>query len=430
MKQGNSVITLVMVLLALALTGYLGVYIFNTFTEPYTTTIAYSYTDRDSIEADGLLVRDERPFAQQTGILDVLCGEGERVYKGQTVALVYRDGQAQQAQSQQDELARDIELLEYSIQESGDVLSAARLDEDILQSLVALRGAVSLGDFNQLESQVISLKSGVLKRDYTYGTNLTTQDLLARLQDLNAQLSALKTRSQGATTGIYAAVPGTFSSQIDGYESIAPDALLQITPDNFKGLLQQAPGLPQQGAAGKLITSTRWYFSAIFSEADATRIDKESVTSNSGTKTITVRFTGEFSQDVIMTVEQIGTVVDGQAVVVLSSDRYLAQTTLLRRQTAELVFSTNSGVRIPKAALRMETREVAIEDSSETKEENIVGVYAIVNGRAIFKRANIITQGGDFYVVTTVNEGKYALRAGDEIVLRGTGLYDGKLMEY
>ena len=42
----------------------------------------------------------------------------------------------------------------------------------------------------------------------------------------------------------------------------------------------------------------------------------------------------------------------------------------------------------------------------------------------------MISEGADFYVLRSVTTGKNALRAGDELVLRGTGIFNGKLLEY
>ena len=42
MKQGQSVITLVMVLIAGALAIYFGYYVFDTLNAPFTTTLAYA----------------------------------------------------------------------------------------------------------------------------------------------------------------------------------------------------------------------------------------------------------------------------------------------------------------------------------------------------------------------------------------------------
>ena len=44
MKQGKSIITLVMVVFALTLCVYFGFYVFDTFNDPYSTTHTYEYT--------------------------------------------------------------------------------------------------------------------------------------------------------------------------------------------------------------------------------------------------------------------------------------------------------------------------------------------------------------------------------------------------
>mgnify|MGYP007103211176 CR=1 FL=1 len=170
-----------MVLLAAALAVYFGAYAAATLSEPFTTTLVYSYTSYNSVEADGLLAREEQVLPTQAGIVDVTRGEGEKVGAGQTVALVYRDSQAQEDQAQLQSLAMEIELLEYAAVQSGDVESAARLDEDILQSVVQLRASTALGDYSELEEQVLEVKSSVLKRGYTYGDGLTAADLTARI---------------------------------------------------------------------------------------------------------------------------------------------------------------------------------------------------------------------------------------------------------
>ena len=101
----------------------------------------------------------------------------------------------------------------------------------------------------------------------------------------------------------------------------------------------------------------------------------------------------------------------------LSSDRYLNQTTLLRQQTAEIIFKSRTGLRVPKAALRMWTYE------TEEGPNEQMGVYVITGGRAEFKQVEILMAGSDFYVVHTVASGKTALRAGDQVIVNAVGLY-------
>ena len=103
---------------------------------------------------------------------------------------------------------------------------------------------------------------------------------------------------------------------------------------------------------------------------------------------------------------------------------------MLRQQTAELIFNSWSGLRIPKAALRMVTQESTDPETGETVQTNLVGVYTLVGGRAEFKPVEILTEESDFYVVSPATEGRAVLRAGDEVIVRATGLYDGKLLNF
>lgn len=423
MKQGRSVITLVMVILAVALCVYFGVYAFNTFNDPFTTTLAYAHTVHDSVKADGLLVREEQVFPAQAGIVEITRGEGEKVGAGQTVAMAYRDSQAQADQAELDALAREIELLEFAATDSGGVESAARLDEDILQSVVTLRSSAALDDYSQLEDQVMDVKSNVLKRGYTYGDGVTAADLSARIRELKSQYSALSKQTATATTRVRADRSGTFSALVDGYEErLTPAGVMELTPSGLDSLIESGSAAPAPGSVGKLIRTDRWYFATAIEEeaADRLRVGEGA----------TLRFTGDFTQDVEMEVERIGKPEEGRCLVVFSTDRYLSRTTLLRRQTAELIFDSWSGLRVPKGAVHMVKVSYEDEDTGETVTENRLGVYALLAGRAEFKRVDIVTEATDYYVVQPQGSGSRALRAGDEIILETTGLYDGQLLQF
>ena len=422
MKQGKPVITAVMAALAAALAIYFGFYVFDTFNDPFGTAPVYHYTVNDSVEAEGLLVRDEQVLASQEGIVELTRSEGEKVGAGQTVAMVYRDSQAQDDQAALEALDQEIALLQYAASESGDVESAAKLDEDILQAVVELRASVALEDYSQLEDQVLAVKSQVLKRGYTYGEGLTSADLTARLQDLRTQRSSLSGQSASATTRITAPQSGIFSSLVDGYESVlTTQSVFQLTPSSLRGLLE-GDGVTAGGGLGKLICGYRWYFAAALPTDVAQRMREGGAAQ--------VRFTGDFTQDVDMTVEQIGQEENGEQVVVFSSDRYLARTTLLRSQSVEIIFDSWSGLRIPKEALRMESYTYEDEETGEEKEASRLGVYVLLGGKAEFKTVKVVTEGSDYYVVEPTDATSGALRAGDEVITRAVGLYDGQLLEF
>ena len=150
MKQGKPVITFTIFALAAVIVIYFGYYIFNALDEPFRTAQVYAYTAHDSVAAEGLVIREAQVLPAQNGILEVTRAEGERVGKGQQIALVYRDRQAQSDQAVIEELQMEIELLEDAVAQTGDLESSARLDEDILRAVVDLRASYALGDYTQL----------------------------------------------------------------------------------------------------------------------------------------------------------------------------------------------------------------------------------------------------------------------------------------
>ena len=421
MKQGNPLITLVILILAATVAIYFAAYIYNALDDPYRTTQVYAYTSYDSVTVEGLVVREARVLPAQPGILEITRAEGEKVGTGQEIALVYRDSQAQANQVQIEELEMEIELLEYAIDQWGDLDSAARLDEDILQAVVGLRASYALGDCTQLRDQVMNVKSSVRKRGYTYGEGLTPADLTARLRQLKEELTVLTRQSARATTRVTAPEPGVFSSLVDGYESLlTPDTVLQLTPSALQELIDNPAG-EESGALGKLLTSNTWYFAANLPKQSAERLTEG--------KSATLRFSGELNREVEMTVEQIGPTEQNKTLVVFSSSRYLILTTLLRCQTVELIFDRWSGLRIPKQALHLEEVTRTDDKTGEPVSVQILAVYALVNGHAELREVEIVHEGEDYYVVRSVGTGPKVLRAEDTIITEATGLQDGLRLE-
>ena len=421
MKQGKPLITFVVLILAATVAIYFAAYIYNALDDPYRTTQVYAYTSYDSVTVEGLVVREARVLPAQPGILEITRAEGEKVGTGQEIALVYRDSQAQANQVQIEELEMEIELLEYAIDQGGDLDSAARLDEEILQAVVGLRASYALGDCTQLRDQVMNVKSSILKRGYTYGEGLTPADLTVRLRQLKEELTVLTRQSARATTRVTAPEPGVFSSLVDGYESLlTPDTVLQLTPSALQELIDNPAG-EESGALGKLLTSNTWYFAANLPKQSAERLTEG--------KTATLRFSGELNREVEMTVEQIGPTEQNKTLVVFSSSRYLILTTLLRCQTVELIFDRWSGLRIPKQALHLEEVTRTDDKTGEPVSVQILAVYALVNGHAELREVEIVHEGEDYYVVRSVGTGPKVLRAEDTIITEATGLQDGLRLE-
>ena len=122
--------------------------------------------------------------------------------------------------------------------------------------------------------------------------------------------------------------------------------------------------------------------------------------------------------------------------VVLSSHRCLSQITLLRRQTVELVFSSQPGIRVPTGAIRMETVAVPDPETKEEKEIKMACVYVQVGVQAERKPVTVLAQGEDYTLVqayvpegATATQAKKALRPGDNVIIASGEIWDGKVLE-
>lgn len=240
---------------------------------------------------------------------------------------------------------------------------------------------------------------------------------------MDAQIAALSAQAAQDTSRLTASQAGVFSGQTDGYESLLTPGLLEtITPGQLSQLDRQRPQ-PDAGAVGKLVTDATWYFVCAMGEEEAGRLIEG--------RTVTVRFSRDWSGEVDMKVERVGeTPENGRVAVVLSSDRYLSETTLLRKQTVELVFDSQTGIRVPTQSVRVEERTVTDPETEEEKQELVTGVYVLVGQQAEFKPVTILAQLEDFALVKSADgsDGQKALRAGDEVILSSVELFDGKVI--
>lgn len=426
MKQGSLNARIIMLLLLGAILLTIGVSAWNSLREIYPTVLAYTYTVSDSMEATGFLVRQESVLTGQGGTVELLPDEGEKVSRGETVALFYQsdDGLTQRQTLQQ--LLLEQEQLEYALAQAGGSSDSAQLSTRVADAIADLRGAASSGDLTGLESQTLELKSLIYKHSYTFNQEGdSTAALQASLDEVNTQIQTLTAQASQSTSRVTASQSGVFSGLVDGYESlITPDMLDSVTPSQLEQLARQAP-TENTSAIGKLITNSTWYFACTLPEEDAERLVEG--------RTITVRFSRDWSGEVDMEVERLSDPENGKVLVVLSADKFLSDTTLLRRQTVELVFDTVSGIRLPKEALRVEQQTVTDPDTEEEKQVSVTGVYALVGQRAEFKEVTVLAEEDDYILVKaasteTPTQEKKALRAGDKIIISSGELYDGKVI--
>ncbi|MCI8651726.1 MAG: hypothetical protein HFF05_04680 [Oscillospiraceae bacterium] len=427
MKQGTFINRIVMILFFAAILLYFIGAAWRELRDPYPTVQAYSYGVDDTVEVTGYLVREEKPLSGQGGIVRLLPNEGEKVAVGSTVALLYADELSLERSERLETLETEMAQLTAAIAAAGES-SQRESGQRVIDTLITLRASIEEGDFTRMENQVTSFKSAVYQQAQRYGN---ADDLAAAVAATQAEIDTLRAQTAQSTGQVAVEESGIFSGQVDGYENIlTPDMLTGLTVATLDAL--EGHVLPvSKNQLGKLITDSTWYFVFSMPEDTAKRLTEG--------RTVTVRFSRDWAGEIDMTVERIGTPENGRLAVTLSSNRFLSDTTLLRRQTVELVFSSRIGIRVPREAVRVET-VTETETDPDTKEERqverqVTCVYVQVGINAELKPVTILAQGEDYYVVESAipkdakdSQAKKALRSGDLVIVAGEDIWDGKVL--
>ena len=424
MKQKTLGTKILMALVTVAVLAYFGIQAANYFTDPLSTTLAYTYQVEEGTSLSGYVVRSEQVLPDDTsGLLQLQRAEGERVSTGGTVALVYADQASLDRQDEIEALEVQLQQLQYAQEAALGSEAALRLDAQIMQRIFSTRSALTAGRLDQVEEQTADLKSLVLRRDYTYSD---TTDLDARIQEVQTQLKTLRAQAASSVRRITAPRAGLYSAVVDGYETVlTPDMLSSLTPSALSAVKADES---VASSVGKLVLGDSWYYVAAMDAEDAQALQEEGG--------LSLRFSKGVTQALSVTISSIGPEENGRVVVAFEGRRYLSELTLLRQQSAEVIRQTTTGIRVPKEALRVRERTVTDEDGNESVVSE-TGVYCMVGMKARFKPVDVLYSGDDFALVRSTldtaeevskTQEQIRLRAGDEVIITAYDLYDGKVI--
>lgn len=402
-KRSSPLLKVLPIAVLAAVLLYFAAQVYNYFADPLTITMVYESQAEDTLSMDGWLVRTEEPLPGQSGTVSRAVQEGQRVAAGETVATVYSDDSALQTVSRIETLELQLQQLEFALTSYLDPDAALKLDTSITDDILALRQTLTQGDYASAESDLATLKAAVLKRDY--GAYESQEAIQSQVKTVESELTQLRASLSGAGT-VRAKASGTYSAVCDGYESVLTEEFLKdVTPSRLKSLKAGTA----ESNVGKLIYGDTWYYAVTLPADQAAELKTMG--------RVSVRLAKGFDQSIRMTVESVSREKNGEAVVVLSSTRYLAQTTLLRHQAADAVLHTYQGLRVPANALRV-------------SEDGTTGVYCVDGENASFRPVTLVYQGAGYALVTPADgvADTRTLRAGDQVIATSGELHDGKVI--
>ena len=389
-------------------TVYMGYHAVTAFGDPLQTVGAVQFTVEDVIPVEGWFIRDEHlipcPGGYSGHNAEPCADDGTRVAKGDAIVEFYSDQTVALVNAQLRETERRISDMEHARGVTlGGAVDAAHMDMLIYRNLADMHDARDRR--SSVEGSMLEFKSMVFRREYVFGGGA---DLSSALESLNARAAALSGGKTGAAYTLDAPEPGTFSASVDGYEeTLTPDILKDFTVDDYMALgsLRNTAG----GSEWKLALGYKWFHVILLPE--------EETRSMLIPGQLALRFAYEGAGDVVFNVESVSAPKDGQAAVVLSTTRNIGEFVNARRMPADLVLRSFSGLRVPKNAIRRDDKADAF------------GVYCLAGNQIMFKRVDIITERENYYLVKfdPLTATLRNLLPGDEMVVKGKDIYDGKV---
>ena len=332
--------------------------------------------------------------------------------KGEIIARIYQDQAALEQHQNLKAKQTEREALQYVLSHSTESSDTAELSKRVIASLESIRATVFHEDLSDLSDQIQSVENMIYRQDYTYkGSEAVTKEIKQLEKEADSTVSTIKAKQAG-----------TFSAMVDGYETVLEPAKLSgLTPAKLDELVKARQEVKEGKYLGKIITGGKWYYAVSMDVANVERMHEG--------MTVTVRFDNVAGEQT-MKVETIGDAKGNQkqVTVVFSSTRHLAETSLLRQQSAAVIYESYRGFRVPKEALRME--------------EDKYYLYRVSGAQLRKVEVEILCQLDDYYVVwqgkSVDKDGKSVqqsalekakqIRDGDTIVVRGMNLYDGKVV--
>lgn len=371
------------------------------------TETAVKGTATESFSTKGVIFRDETLlYSDGQGILDYTVKNGEKLANGSVVAAYY--------ESQEDiDNKKKISALEAELGSYTDVLTSAQAgsgdvkanDLTIEKNMQILLSHNLKGDYKSSSELKNDIRMLINRRRYISGEVANFDSEIAAIVDKITELGS----AQGAAVSeVKAPRGGYFSRSVDGYEErINTYTMSFYDVPALRDLMNVSPSEVSDNVIGKIVASFEFYY--------LVTLDKSTADTIYVGQNVSIRFKGMEDMLYPATVYEISEQYDNQYVVKFKSTYTAYGMNLERMQEADIIVGEYSGIKVPKTAVRM----------SDGKE----GVYVLVGSIAKFRTIETQYLQGDYYIVKQDNTSSTALLLGDQIIVQGTDIYDGKVMK-
>ncbi len=368
-------------------------------TQQIRTVDALEVTVEDKISARGFFIRRQVPVEGSAGSAEYLVEDGDKVSKGQRIAVFFEGESAHQAYDQAYALENRLAAVEYAYSMITSGVDSAKMDQLIFDDIRAITDDLEKGEGYRVEGSYSALQQLVVSRGASQGDKEAFEEQIGQLKQ---EISAARKQYSGGSSSIRAKDSGYFVSGLDGYESLLTvDRLETLTPQELNDMEPQ----PGEGA-GSLTTGFEWFYAVTLTKEQADKLQQRD--------SLEVYFP-ELSPDLLeLEVARLETYPDGSAILILRSERMEKLWLTAREQDIDIVAGRYTGLKVPSQALR--------------QQEGKWGVFVLDGSVATFKEIAWTYSTESYFLVPCADSAKNGLYRYDRVITQGKDLAENKVI--
>ncbi len=413
-KAKNAVIYIVSAVLSVLLVWYILYHLFNGFETKIETTPALFAAQSRTLELDAYIMRDETVlYAKQSGGVNYLFEDGEKIGVGTVVANVYSGTGVQEVTDKIIAIDKKIDILEQSgVPSNITQTDTKNVDDKISELIYIIRDKIEDGD----------IEYALYKKDELLTLLNKRQVITQNVSGYEEQIVALEIEKNTLTGQLInledqVKVPssGYFYSSVDGYETVFDISQIKnMTVDSYLTMVSSEPfDVSASLGIGKIVNSSEWYIVSEVTKTDLKKFREGDIHS--------IKF--PYNTDIVIDMELdkiIQTNDSDNAVLVFKTNNMPEGFNYLRKQTVQIIEESYTGYKIPSNAVRVSG--------------NVKGVY-ILNGNTVrFKEVTVLIEQDGYVIVKEqplyIDDPQYHTKLGlyDMVITSGKNLYDGKII--
>ena len=397
--------------LSVFLLAYVGFQFWNASKDSYTTQVVYAQEVTQTIQAQGIFFREETVVpVEASGVVSSYYSVGTKIPIQTPLGCVYEDETA----------VRD----QYRLTDLQNTLAALQKAQDSAASADVVKPDVLNGQASQYVYQIITnrdddnfsdiaeIKVGLLETMARRAlVTSEAENYQQRISALEQEIATLQGKTVGNIHEFVSTASGYYVDHVDGWEGVLTEEYLDgMTAADVDNFVAEYEGYSASQSAVKIVTSHEWKFVISLSEQE--------LQSLSGSRSVSLEFPNHKETVKMTVVSSERDDETGKYKVCLQGDSIDSFLLGTRVQTAEIIVTTFSGLKIPKEALRFP--------------DNQMGVYVLSGDKIYFRKIDQIYETTDYILSRTYykgdSEGTDYVKLYDTIIVEGKDLYDQKLV--